>query len=212
LSDNSKVNRAKELVTRYIHSLGLAAITADDIAKLIANQGVAFLNKNEFAFALSKSPGGSAEATEGITTPGQPGDRAVTMNADNHTLNAIVHELFHSVESSALTQLPGGLVEGMTEYFALHASGLTFRRPRDSKTPVYADNMRFLRIALAKAKVSHDSLVRAYFLGETGPLAPVIEGWHLYSKLHEQNSFMTTGKSPTKEQLDAMWKQIEEAL
>jgi hypothetical protein len=189
-----------------------SAIVEQDIAKLIANQSVDFLNTQQFRFALHGSPGGSAESTEGITTPGEVGERKVIINTDNHTLNAIVHELFHSVESTILHELPNGLVEGMTEYFALHAAGLTFRRSIQSQTPIYADNLKFLRLALDKGAVSHDLLVRGYFLGEVKPLARLNEGWSLYSRLSEKISFGTTGRAPTPEDRARVWKQVEDAL
>ncbi|TMQ05917.1 MAG: hypothetical protein E6J90_41005 [Deltaproteobacteria bacterium] len=202
-----KVKLAKTFVTQYLPSLGLDTALRGQLTALIDQQNVMFLNKTDWARA-AKGPGGSAESTEGITTPDPRGKRRVLINNENHTLNAIVHELFHTIENDALTHIVTGVVEGVTEYFALQASGLDFRVAGDGGR-VYRDNMRVLRLALAKGAVTHAQLVRGYFLGETAPLDRLIGGWNFYARENEGIAFTYTGVSPTPQQIAQLWQRVE---
>jgi hypothetical protein len=206
IKTDNKVKRAKALVLQYLPLLELDT----ELTGLVDQQKVAFLSKTEWALA-AQGPGGSPEGTEGITTPARRGERLVSINQENHTLNAIVHELFHAVESDVLTQLDGGVVEGMTEYFALQASGLDSRLAQDGGT-VYRNNMRVLRLALARGAVTHPQLVQGYFLGNTGPLDRLIRGWKVYSAENEKIAFVYTGRVPSAEQIAALWKAVEDSF
>jgi hypothetical protein len=218
INPDHKVKRAKALVTQYLPSLGLDTVQAEQgeitlLAKLTAlidQQKVVFLSKTEWALA-AKGPGGSPEGTEGITTPAPRGDRLISINGENHTLNAIIHELFHAIESDSLGSLDNGVVEGMTEYFALQASGLDARLAQDGGT-VYRDNVRVLRLALAKGATIHEQLVQGYFLGRTDLLNRLIGGWKVYSAENEKIAFVYTGQSPTPQQIAALWKAVEDSF
>lgn len=183
LSLVDKEMRAKTLVTQYLPSLGLDAVQTEQggltlrglLTALVNQQKVEFLNETAWAWAMLGSPA-TPQTAEAITTPGPRGKRLVSINAENHTLNAIIHELFHAIASDALADLVGGVVEGMTEYFALQASGLDVRFAQDGGT-VFGDNMRALRLALTNGVVTPTQLVRGYFLGETDPLAGLIASW-----------------------------------
>jgi hypothetical protein len=169
MSFEHKEKRAKALVTQYLSSLGLETVHVQTergettLTTLINQQRVMSLNQS--AWASESAAQGRPQAAEGITTPDPRGRRAVLINEENHTLNAIVHELFHAIKSYALTNLPGSVVDGMTEYFTLQAAGLDFRLARDA-TPVHADSVRALRLALTREGVTQEQLVQGYFLGQ----------------------------------------------
>ncbi len=90
-------------------------------------------------------------------------------------------------------------------------AGLDVRRSRGG-SPIYVDNVRFVELAIARGVVSNRLLVRAYFLGELDPIAPLAEAYLRFSEQQEKVSFATTGNHATAEEKENVWKDAEKFL
>jgi hypothetical protein len=129
-----------------------------------------------------------ARKTEGFTTSAPLGKREVFANevggTRGYTVGTIVHELFHTIESDQLKtpvghdeksnpiELFGTEIEAVTEYFARRAAGLDERVGLDGGSCYYVEGQP-LAAAMRAGRITHEMLVRAYFLGDPAVITDI---------------------------------------
>jgi hypothetical protein len=193
-SEKAKVGRSKQLVLNYLHSVGITVLDGAKVEDALEKSKVTFFESNSWeVFLLKQDVRHSAEATEGITTPGPRGSREVGLNKAIYTLPTIVHELFHVLEHESLRDYIPGMCEGITEYWTSRATGVDFRCDRSGEGRVYGDNIRFIRNALANGIVTESDLQKGYFHGEKGILSQLDNAYHEHEREIEETSFAYTG-------------------
>jgi hypothetical protein len=197
-TEPTEVEWAKQLITTYLQSIGVARIGEADVGALIAQASVSFLEGPAWYDFLKQ--GGvlgsgleQAGSTEGAVDPRRPvGERTVGINRAYHTVPAIVHELVHTLEHATL---PTNLAEGMTEWIALQATGLDERQTRSGGT-VYSNELGIVKLALEKGAVTTASLLNAYFFGEMEGIERLQNAFQIFSDLCQQ-TFAYLGPSAT---------------
>lgn len=193
-----KVEWAKNLITTYLQSVGVARIGEADVGALIAQAPVSFFEGHEWYNFLEEGgllSSGLLEAgtTEGAVDPRRAvGERAVGINRAFHTVPAIVHELVHTLEHATL---PSHLAEGMTEWIALQATGLDVRQTRSGGT-LYSNETGIVKLAVARGAVTTRGLLSAYFFGDMTGIGRLKEAFRIFSELNQQ-TFAFQGLSAT---------------
>lgn len=157
---------------------------------------VVFMEPKEWEkFVKVNSPFGisSSENIDGLTITKPP---MIGINKNNHTIGTVVHEFFHFLGHPNLDdpkyKLQPGLVEGMTEFFALKAMGSDVRYSKE--LPVYKDQTRFVEMAISLGVVSEQELVNAYFLGEMKPIENLVLFFRDFSRIYESNEVFQSPK------------------
>ncbi|MEU9341302.1 hypothetical protein AB0D74_08780 [Streptomyces sp. NPDC048278] len=133
---------------------------------------------------MNPSPGGSSpESTEGETTPphkAKTRDRVIRMNKANHTVAAVVHEVFHVIEGDGTDELGMYFVEACCEYLTCEAlGGIDLRWAKgygkDAPAPVYQKNLRNIRKAVAQQELTKRDIHLAFFASDKTALEKVFD-------------------------------------
>jgi hypothetical protein len=168
----TKVNRAKQLINELINAKVQNNELKAELLKVLEIQTVEF-PENWFDAAKGVGVTTKIAETEGITTTHLHGRgaRRVLINQVNHTSPVIVHELFHALEHDKLTSgmnLSPYLEEGITEYFALLATGMNLRTTKNTAETetIYEEKVWVVKTAVDKGWVTLEQLMAAYFEGK----------------------------------------------
>jgi Domain of unknown function (DUF4157) len=176
LTDEEKVRIAKRLVEEYLTSSGITHI-GDEV---LAGQKVEILGESAWKGIVSKESGSryKPEEIEGLTSNAKRGSRNLWINSAYHTLPAIVHELFHTLEHDSMRSRVDSLVEGITEYFTTAATGVE-KRLTQTKQTLYTVPLTFIRSELASGSVTVQVLREMYFYGSHPDTMKALEDRYL---------------------------------
>ncbi|MEU4173500.1 hypothetical protein AB0F46_42850 [Streptomyces sp. NPDC026665] len=194
---DAKVNRAKGLVLQYLgnHEI-INKSNNDQLRTLVHNQKVNFADRDEWKFMVAANARGTGnpETTEGITSSATFGERQIAMNAHNHSLPAIVHEMFHILESDKMLNrfdMPDGLAEGMAEFLTCRATGVDARTNigGPSIDRIYRQDLDFVNRAVKSNVTSHGEIQAAYFYGNMDAIKGLVSSYRLETQNREKTSF-----------------------
>jgi hypothetical protein len=134
---------------------------------------------------MPTTPVDRIDMTEGYTTHQKENatvqSAEVFINGDNHTVGAVVHELFHTLSHPMLGNVWDGvgphLEESLTEYLTCMATRLFYRRDIRGNT-IYSKGLMILRKGIDDNAFTEQDLINVFFKCDETNLKKVSKYYH----------------------------------
>jgi hypothetical protein len=197
---------ARKIVIRFLNeNIIINRELKPELLEVVANAPVDFLKGDAWDKCLInqgkflQSQLNQAKDTEGFTYTHNKArrERVIHMNLQYYTPAAIVHELFHALEHENMGKLDADIVEGMTEWLTLQATGLEKRTSKEKGIFYRFQSLLVIRGLYAQA-FTPENIVQAYFLGEINEnmQQKLKEAFKLYGYNQHDNPKRGLGQDP----------------
>ncbi|MBB3239179.1 hypothetical protein FHW68_000651 [Pseudomonas sp. Tn43] len=191
LPPDEKIQRARGIVNAFLSEHGIVPIFCNSADVVIVDDDIEWLKVGR-KHDMATTPTERIRRTEGYTTQNsiqppnskeQPPTAKVFINGNNHTIGAIVHEIFHSISSPALSDVWEGagppLEEALTEYMTCVASR-QYLRHDIAGDPLYERGLGILRDGIGEGGFTEADLILAYFHCTSELISPISKYFYLH--------------------------------